>query len=83
MTATTLQARATEYAKDAMEEVILDPKAYGIHNPWDSVEQWINFEMAGDAGDTFKTDEEREAIEAAMRDVATLERLNTPFEATQ
>jgi hypothetical protein len=67
------------YAIVALEEVASHPEDYGITEPWKSVGDWVDYEMQGDAGEQFTTDEERRAVIAALKEVADLKILNAPF----
>lgn len=73
-----LDVRAREYAQLSLREITADPALYGVTKPWKSIDEWIAFELDGDAGDEFPTQEERDAITAAMRQI-DLAALNAPW----
>ena len=79
----TLRERAMAYAKIALRDITDAPWAYGINEPWSSINEWIDFELDGDAGDVFATPEERDAITQALWDVADLDTLNAPFKEAE
>src|SRR5262249_42582318 len=84
----TLEAAARRYAESAYAETIRDPKAYGIDEPWNSIQEWIDFELAGDAEDEvrrwcreFQVDYQTASavLVAQCRALADLKALNAPF----
>ena len=75
----THEQQAQDYAKNALRHITGDPGASGVHAPWTSVDEWVAFELAsGFAADLPMID--YAATKAALRNVATLEALNAPFE---
>jgi hypothetical protein len=76
-----LEDRALAYAQLALDEVTADPRAFGITRPWSSVDEWVAWELEDMVGKPQFTDEDRDAIVAAMRQIADLDTLNAPFKS--
>ena len=70
-----LEDRALAYAQLALDEVTADPRALGVIRPWSSVDEWVAWELEDN------TNEDRDAIAAAMRQIADLDTLNAPFKS--
>jgi len=84
----TLETAATEYARTAVAEIIQDPQAYGIRRRWESLDEYIEFEFNGDAGDEASRlarefgvpyKEAADTLKTAYRSSTTLAELNEPF----
>lgn len=83
----TLEQAAKRVAKTSFEEVTTEPEVYGICEPWQSIQEWIDFELDGAGPEELMRDfgitygEASNVLQRAMKEYATLEELNAPFPA--
>lgn len=79
--------RCADYVASAVEEIAKNPEAFGVSEPFGSVQEFVDFEFEGDADDEadliadeygIDPDEAREALTAAYR-AYSLSEINAGF----